>query len=155
MNDWNRYVQAQTTRPWLYIAGPMMGKAGDSQWLNCQRGMLVAAVAWHAGWHPICPHLNGAWEMVLGKCLDEKATDGAGGWLDFDFSYLTRCDALYRIPGPSSGADREVVLMDAVGKLVLHGPAEPTVEEFPRPQDYLVYHSGLWLPKPGRALVGQ
>lgn len=29
-------------------------------------------------------------------------------WMQLDFDWLRRCDALYRMPGESSGADREV-----------------------------------------------
>lgn len=36
-------------------------------------------------------------------------------WMEFDFNVIDRCDALYRLPGESAGADREVAY--AVGKL--------------------------------------
>lgn len=28
-------------------------------------------------------------------------------WMNFDFAWLSKCDALFRLPGYSSGADRE------------------------------------------------
>jgi hypothetical protein len=99
----------------------MRGKPGDSQFLNAQRGMVLAVEAWKAGWHPICPMLNAFWEMVTGE-LDEFSEDGAAGWLDYDFSLLTRCDAIYRMDGYSTGADREVAVMQAAGKPVIYGP---------------------------------
>ena len=36
-------------------------------------------------------------------------------WLSDDFWYLSRCDAVYRMPGPSVGADAEVRLAGNLG----------------------------------------
>lgn len=153
MNDRDRYWQAMSRRPWLYISGPMRGKWGDSPWINCNIGIRIAHTAWAAGWHPVCPQLNGFWEMVVGA-LDNASTDGASGWLDYDFSFLTRCDALYRYPGESVGADREVALMEMADKVVIPGPAEPSLVEFPRPQDYLDYVGGVWMRKRTGVITG-
>lgn len=142
--DRESYHKSRTTRPWLYVSSPMRGKWGDSPWVNCHRGILVATTAWHAGWHPIAPQLNGFWEMISGA-LDVHNADGAAGWLEYDFSFLTRCDALYRIPGESEGADREVALMEQHRKLVLHGPTDPRLADFPRPGDHLEFVSGQWM----------
>lgn len=115
------------SRPWLYISGPMTGRNGQSPYVNCRDGILLAQEAWHKGWHPVCPMLNSLWEMVAGP-LDSKSGDGASGWMDLDISSLTRCDAIFRLPGVSPGADREVALMMKQRKMVLEGFL-PTAKE--------------------------
>ena len=39
-------------------------------------------------------------------------------WLDMDLFILKRCDALYRVHGPSDGAEREVKVMESLGRPV-------------------------------------
>jgi hypothetical protein len=131
----------------------MRGRNGFGAWANCGHGIKIATTAWRAGWHPIVPQLNGTWEMVAGE-LDLAATDGATGWLDYDFSLLARCDAIYRYPGYSEGADREVALMETFDKPVIAGPLEPSLEEFPKPTGYLEYVGGLWMRKRTGAVAG-
>jgi hypothetical protein len=36
-------------------------------------------------------------------------------WLEIDFAWVKKCDALIRLPGESSGADREVELARSLG----------------------------------------
>ncbi len=148
MSDNDRYGTAARTRPWLYISGPMRGKWGDSPWVNCYQGIKAAHLAYHAGWHPVCPMLNGFWEMVVGA-LDPTATDGAGGWMDYDISCLTRCDALLRLPGASEGADREVAVMEEQNKLSIILPEGCDLEEvgFPTPDQYLELVYDAWVRK--------
>jgi len=109
------YTKTGAERPWIYVSGPMRGAPGDvGPWLNCRVGMDTGKRLWNAGWHPVVPMLNAFWEMSVGA-LTPGHDDGASGWLEFDFSYITRCDALLRLPGKSEGADREVALALAAG----------------------------------------
>jgi hypothetical protein len=48
----------------------------------------------------IVPHLTLLWHLVAPHDPDH--------WYDYDLAILKRCDALFRIPGQSTGADNEV-----------------------------------------------
>ena len=49
---------------------------------------------------PVAPHLTLLWHLVSPRPLDF--------WYSYDLATLARCDALLRLPGESTGADREV-----------------------------------------------
>lgn len=49
---------------------------------------------------PLAPHLTLLWHVVSPRPLEF--------WYAYDLATLARCDACYRLPGPSSGADKEV-----------------------------------------------
>jgi hypothetical protein len=49
---------------------------------------------------PLVPHLTLLWHAVSPRPLDF--------WYAYDVALLQRCDALFRMPGDSSGADMEV-----------------------------------------------
>jgi len=49
---------------------------------------------------PMAPHLTLLWHLVSPRPLEF--------WYAYDLATLVRCDALYRVVGESSGADREV-----------------------------------------------
>lgn len=50
------------------------------------------------------PHLSLLSHMVVPHDADF--------WYDFDLAILNRCDALFRIPGQSTGADNEVIFAE-------------------------------------------
>ncbi len=50
---------------------------------------------------PVIPHLSLLYHMVAPHDMEF--------WLEYDMHLLYRCDALYRMPGASSGADKEVI----------------------------------------------
>lgn len=133
MTDLGLYERARISRPWIFVSGPM----GKEPYLGPRRAMQFAAQLWHVGWHPFIPHLCSIWEMVQGE-LESGNLDGVGGWLDYDFSAMSRCDAQTRLPGASSGSDRETALAQATRKLIL------TPEEALRgPQEFLVWNDEL------------
>jgi hypothetical protein len=47
------------------------------------------------------PHLNLLWTLIHPHT--------ARYWYSYDLAMLARCDALYRVPGRSAGADAEVI----------------------------------------------
>lgn len=49
---------------------------------------------------PIAPHLTLLWHVVRPRPLDF--------WYAYDLATVARCDAVLRLPGESTGADREV-----------------------------------------------
>lgn len=52
------------------------------------------------GYIPFVPHLTHFWQYLHPHNYDE--------WLEYDRNWLLVCDALLRLEGNSSGADREV-----------------------------------------------
>lgn len=84
----------------IYVAGPI--SQGDPV-SNCQRAIEVGFELMDLGYAPYVPHYS--W------FVDVESTYGKGRytqWISLDFSWITVCRALLRLPGPSKGADREV-----------------------------------------------
>jgi hypothetical protein len=83
----------------VYIASPYT--KGDN-FINVQRQITTAVeLLSHAGIVPLCPLLNSVWINMQHEFSYDK-------WMDVDYCYLSRCDALLRLSGESSGADKEV-----------------------------------------------
>ena len=83
---------------------------------NVNGGIMLGIHIMMLGHVPIIPHLS-HWvdeRMRLWKTdwNDEHPwkieVPTYQDWLDMDFAIIRRCDALYRIPAPSAGADQEV-----------------------------------------------
>jgi hypothetical protein len=86
-------------RPLVYVAGPytrpdppvnVRNAVIDADQLNAS-GLVTAFV----------PHLTILWQMI---CPHEDIDY----WYSYDMTILRRSDALYRLPGDSTGADAEV-----------------------------------------------
>jgi hypothetical protein len=58
------------------------------------------------------PHMNLLWHIVYPHDVDF--------WYAYDVAFLARCDALYRLPGQSQGADDEVAYMNDGRKPVFY-----------------------------------
>jgi nucleoside 2-deoxyribosyltransferase len=84
---------------YVYVAGPI--NSSGRQNLNVRRAVLVGEAIRRARLVPFIPHLNVQWEMIAPAATEEE-------WLAWDFAWLEKCDALYRLHGDSKGADREV-----------------------------------------------
>jgi hypothetical protein len=86
-------------RPLVYLAGPYR----EPNPVHNTHFTLRHAQDLHYTGLVTCvvPHLSLLWEVVI-PCTSEY-------WLEYDLALLNRCDALYRIPGDSPGADAEVV----------------------------------------------
>ena len=91
-------------RPLVYVAGPYRTPdpvvntrnavlAGDE--LN-DTGLVTAFV----------PHLTLLWHIVCPHC--DLTAAGQAYWYEYDMTVLNRSDALYRLPGESTGADAEM-----------------------------------------------
>lgn len=97
-------------RPLVYVAGPITGVP-----FGCVR---QATDAWAElvglGCVPFLPQLSVLHEMVSHQDYET--------WLQYDFDVIRHCQALVRLPGFSSGADRE---MDHAASLGLPGFAWP------------------------------
>lgn len=92
--------------PAIYVAGPMTTGA-HGPYIPIGEAARTARDLFRLGWLPFVPQLNSIWEMAAGELVEGKGTEG---WLEYDFMQIARQDALYRLDGPSKGADREVTL---------------------------------------------
>lgn len=110
----------------IYIAGPYT--QGDTA-VNVRRAYEAADRLADLGFAPFVPHATHFWHMLFPRPYEF--------WLDLDNQFLTCCEAVLRIPGPSSGADKEVALAQVAGI--------PVFTEI----DALVSHFGGRLPPEG------
>ncbi len=84
-------------RPVIYLAGPM-GTVNIAE--NVRKAIAEARWLVEIGVAPLTPHTS------FFMNYDNKFPYET--WMDVDLSILPRCDALYRLPGESPGATREV-----------------------------------------------
>lgn len=91
------------SRPLLYVAGPYT-RADPVE--NTHRAIKVATVIYdRTHWVPVVPHLTLLWHLVDPQPVEH--------WYAYDIHLLARCDAIVRLPGASTGADREMAEADA------------------------------------------
>lgn len=85
-------------KTYVYVAGPINSSGFQNQ--NVRRACLVGEDLRQRGLVPFIPHLNVVWDTICPGVGEEE-------WLAWDFAWLEKCDALYRLKGHSRGADRE------------------------------------------------
>src|SRR5947207_11029921 len=91
-------ARAYGDRPLVHIAGPYTQPDPGA---NTHAVIALASELIDEGLvTPFVPHLTLLWHAVRPRPLDF--------WYAYDVALLQRCDALFRIPGESSGADMEV-----------------------------------------------
>jgi hypothetical protein len=83
----------------VYVAGPY--SKGDVA-INVRKAVFAADRLRNARFAPFLPHLTHFWHMLAPRPYED--------WLDLDNQFIPCCDALLRLPGDSSGADKEVAL---------------------------------------------
>lgn len=93
----------------VYVAGPI--SKGD-QHLNCRNGIEACDKLLMKGFIPFCPFLTGFWHTIFPHHYEV--------WMEYDFEWLKACECVLRLPGESSGADREVKLAESIGLPVFH-----------------------------------
>jgi len=98
----------------VYVAGPYT--KGDVA-LNVREAVRVSDELLKLGYAPFCPHLTHFWHMLFPHEYQ--------AWLDLDNEWVACCDVLLRIPGESSGADKEAALAESLGIPVFF-----SIEEF-------------------------
>ena len=94
----------------IYIAGPYT--KGDVA-VNVRNALSAANYLADKGFAPYVPHLTHFWHTVFPRPYEF--------WLELDNQYLLCCDAVLRLPGESSGADKEVSLALGSGIPVFYG----------------------------------
>lgn len=98
-----------SVKPLVYVAGPITG----AEIRNTQDAVRVATRL-RDGEHgdggvvvPHVPHLTVLWDMIDPASYER--------WLAHDFDVIEHCHALFRMPGESKGADREVEYATKLG----------------------------------------
>lgn len=99
----------------VYVAGPY---TKPDPCVNTHNAIRAAEELWDAGFVPFVPHLTHLWHTVSPRPYED--------WLAYDLHWLQGCDALLRLPGESSGADKEVAYARTRGIRVVHSIAELT-----------------------------
>ena len=80
----------------IYVAGPLT--IGDSA-EHVHDAIRTAEALVEKGHAVIVPQLSQLWQIVSPKSWQY--------WIDLDLKIVPRCDALFRNPGLSEGADQE------------------------------------------------
>lgn len=86
---------------YVYLSGPLT-TGTQNVMANIAEAMRVGRELRKLGYGVYIPHLGYFWEVAY-----------PGEWnydncLEYDADWINKCDALYRLPGQSTGADREV-----------------------------------------------
>ena len=84
----------------VYVAGPYTAPTEAEVLANVERAIDAGNRLLDAGLWPYVPHLSHYLHARKARHYEE--------WMNLDLAVLTRMDAILRLPGPSSGADREV-----------------------------------------------
>lgn len=86
-------------RSHIYVAGPI-GADPFKMRVNAETAIRHANNLRDLGFHPFVPHLCVYWHEITPRELES--------WMEFDFAWIVKCDAVFRITGHSPGSDREV-----------------------------------------------
>ncbi len=92
---------------YIYVAGPY---SSPDPVENTRQAILIADILLEQGHTPFVPHLNAFWHLIRHHSYET--------WMRWCLQWVRRSDAVFRIPGASPGADREVVYAAALGKPV-------------------------------------
>ena len=91
----------------VYVAGPFTG----DELSNIRGALNVAEKLRQVGAYPFVPHAHYAmWHLVHPGEYEQ--------WMAECLAWVERCDAIYRLPGDSPGADRELACAIEHGKRV-------------------------------------
>lgn len=93
----------------IYVAGPY--SKGDTA-VNVRNAYVIAEELVKLECAPYVPHATHFWHLIFPHEYEF--------WLKLDLEYLPICDAIYRFPGESNGADDEVKEAQRLGMKVLY-----------------------------------
>lgn len=88
----------------IYIAGPYMHA---DQVVNTRDAIFAGEQVIKIGHIPYIPHLNHLWHLVCPHPVEF--------WYEYDLHWLRVCDAVWRLPGESHGANMETSLAVDLG----------------------------------------
>lgn len=107
------YKEMNPVKQKIYIASPYtIGDKEENVRISLRAGDEVLKL----GNIPVCPLLSHYWDKISPKDYEV--------WLDIDMAMLRDCDAVLRLPGESSGADKEVAEANKLGIPVYFGIEE-------------------------------
>lgn len=93
------------SNPLIYIAGPYSNP--DPVYNTRIAFMHGLSIYENTGCPVIVPHLT-----LLGHAMFPRDLEF---WYEFDLAQVAKCDAVYRFPGASTGADKEVAFAEEHG----------------------------------------
>jgi hypothetical protein len=100
--------------PLIYLAGPYT--TGDPV-LNTRKAMAFGLHLYeYTGCPVLVPHLTMLAHLMFPRPLSY--------WYAFDKRQIEHCDAVWRLPGESDGADMEVAYAEKIGLPVFHDPSD-------------------------------
>lgn len=117
-------VKKVKRKPIIYIAGPY---TQGSEVRNTVKALQTGIQVYVRGGIPLVPHSSFLYELV-GSRPRKTASDlevsvayelDYEDYMEMDLQFLEVCDALLRLSGESSGADRETSRMSQLGKPIL------------------------------------
>lgn len=85
----------------VYIASPYTNEDSALVLQNVTAAMNIAEELFNSGFIPFMPLLNHYYETFH---FHRSWKD----WMDYDLTWLSKCDYVLRLPGKSKGADIEV-----------------------------------------------
>jgi len=88
----------------VYVAGPISKGPLER---NIRRALDAANVLMHNGFHPYTPHLHCFMDITHPHEYER--------WMTLGFAFIPACEAVFRLDGESSGADRECEFAAAIG----------------------------------------
>lgn len=88
----------------IYVAGPYTLGIPEE---NVRTAITAGEAIFSLGCLPYIPHLNHSWHL----CYPHSHAE----WLAMDLEWLRLCQAVYRLPGLSQGADEEVAIARTLG----------------------------------------
>jgi hypothetical protein len=88
----------------IYVAGPYT--KGDVA-VNTRNAFEAASRLADLGFAPFVPHATHFWHMLFPRPYEF--------WLELDKEFLGCCSGVLRLPGESSGADKELELANELG----------------------------------------
>lgn len=88
----------------VYVAGPY---TNPDPVVNTRAAIQAGDVLLRHGFVPFVPHLTLLFHLVCPRPYED--------WLALDNAWIETCHAMIRLPGQSSGADKEVALAKNLG----------------------------------------
>ena len=91
----------------IYVAGPLSTGTYSDTTCNVRTALEYANSIMILGGAPYLPHLSHFWNLFYLHSWEE--------WMAMDRVWVLSCDALFRMPGESKGADQEVAWAKEAG----------------------------------------
>lgn len=97
----------------VYVAGPI---TKGNVMHNIHAAIKAGDQLMRLGFCPFVPHATCFWDIISPHTYEE--------WMAYDEEWLKVCDALLRIPGESTGAEKEILVALDLDIPVFHNVAD-------------------------------